>query len=233
MHLREHLMQELEAHKAMYIFRGGQMKLDDLKQAVSAVERGGGKFIEITCDHNGKQAESMEAIRFLKKTFQDRLWIGAGTILNQAEAETAIQAGSDFIVSPSLHKEVIDLTHHYERMCMPGACTCTEVVQAMQWDADFIKLFPIGVLGLDYAKALMKPIRSPRYFAVCNMDETMFADCLAAGFSGAGISSKINAPQLIAERRFDLIEERVRRYTQIARQYQANDTKTNPSESFA
>lgn len=216
---REKVIQALEHYKTMYIFRAADMNIHDVIQAVEAVKKGGGKLIEITYSHkNDGYKQSIQAIEALKCTFPD-LYIGAGTILTKEETVQCLQAGADFIVSPSLHKEVIDTAHSFNTMCMPGACTSTEVVHAQAWGADFVKLFPAGVLGIEYAKAIMKPLNFIRYFAVCNMNDQLFEQFLNIGFSGAGISSCINDPQIISEKRFDIIEQRVRRYTEIAARY--------------
>lgn len=215
---REQVCKDLEISKLMCIFRGAQISEQDLYDAVQAVIDGGGKFIEITYNHPGGK-EGMAAIRQLKKRFGNSIYVGAGTILNVQEALEAIEAGSDFIVAPSLNKEVIDLCHEQDLMCMPGACTSTEVVQAYEYGADFVKLFPAGVLGMDYANALMKPLGFIRYFAVCKMDEKMFEECLANGFSGAGVSSSINDPKLIAAKDFDKIREKTAAYVSIAKKY--------------
>lgn len=219
MNKREQVVSELEKEKAMYIFRAASMQTQDLIDAVQAVKNGGGRLIEITYGHRPQEREkSLAALRLLKHRFGE-LRIGTGTILNAQEAMEALEAGADFIVSPSLHKEVIQAAHQGGVMCMPGACTSTEAVNAHAWGADFVKLFPAGVLGKEYAQALMKPLNFIRYFAVCKMSEEMFEQFLSIGFAGAGISSCINDPSLIAQKRFDLIEERVRRYSAIAARY--------------
>lgn len=216
--MREHVVKELERYKLMCIFRGAQITEEDLYEAVQAVIDGGAKFVEITYNHPSG-IEGMNAIRLLKKRFDDRIYVGAGTILNASEALQAIEAGADFIVAPSLNKEVIDICHEHDLMCMPGACTSTEVVQAYEYGADFVKLFPAGVLGMEYASALMKPLGFIRYFAVCKMDEVMFEECLKTGFCGAGISSSINDTKLIQQKAFDQIREKTAAYVKIAQKY--------------
>lgn len=218
--MREQLVKDLIKEKVMCIFRGATMDKEELYQAVTATVRAGAKFIEITYDHNqGLGKESMEALRYLKECLPKEIYVGAGTILTPQEVEEAKAAGADFVVAPSLSKQVIELAHAYDMMCMPGVCTATEVVQAHAYGADVVKLFPAGVMGMEYAQALMKPLGFVKYFAVCKMSEAMFEECLQNGFIGAGISSSINNAELIKGAQYDAICEKTRGYINIAQNY--------------
>ena len=74
---------------------------------------------------------------------------------------------------------------------MPGALTPTEVLTAHRAGADFVKLFPIGNLGVSYAKAVMAPISHVKLLAVGGVNEKNVADFLAAGMVGAGIGGNL------------------------------------------
>ena len=74
---------------------------------------------------------------------------------------------------------------------MPGALTPTEVMQAHRAGADFVKLFPIGNLGVSYAKAVMAPISHVKLLAVGGVNENNVAEFLKAGMYGAGIGGNL------------------------------------------
>ena len=131
----------------------------------------------------------------------------------------AHEAGASFVVSPVLDKGVIEEAARLDLMCMPGAGSATEALRAYEWGADYVKLFPAGEMGIGYARALMAPLGFIKYFAVCRMTPGFFEECLRAGFAGAGVSSCINAPELIASRAFDEIERRVAEYVAIAARF--------------
>ncbi|MFD7921839.1 bifunctional 4-hydroxy-2-oxoglutarate aldolase/2-dehydro-3-deoxy-phosphogluconate aldolase [Streptomyces sp. NPDC059740] len=68
--------------------------------------------------------------------------VGAGTVLDAAAAREAVEAGARFLVSPSLHPEVIRTGHRYGVPVIPGVTTPTEMVRALEEGADALKLFP-------------------------------------------------------------------------------------------
>lgn len=205
----------LKEKKLIFIFKTQRIQDDDLVQAVQAVVQGGGKFIELTYDQPTGDA-CAHALGLLKEKFGDQIILGTGTILDEQQAQKAIDAGSEYIVAPNLSKEVSKLCQEKDLMYMPGVFTGTEVVNAWKWGADVLKLFPGCEITLDYAETLMGVIPVLPYFAVCKMDEKMFKKCLKIGYIGAGISRAVNNQKLIASGDFKEIEKRTRRFVEIA-----------------
>src|SRR5271156_3114836 len=75
------------------------------------------------------------AIQVMEKVadkFGDKLLLGAGTILDSETGRAALLAGAQFIVTPSLNLQVIELAHRYSVPIMPGALTPTEIVATWQ-----------------------------------------------------------------------------------------------------
>lgn len=216
--MKKEILNKLMEEKLIFIFKTQRINQDDLIQAVQAVVDGGGKFIEVTYDQPTGEA-CINALRFLKEHFKDQIILGTGTILDEEEAQKAIDGGAEYIVAPNLSKEVAELCVQKDLMYMPGVFTGTEAVNAWKWGADILKLFPGCEITLDYAETLMGVINVLPYFAVCKMDEKMFEECLKIGYVGAGISRAVNNRQLIADRNFKEIEKRTRRFVEIARKY--------------
>ena len=76
--------------------------------------------------------------------------VGAGTVLAPQQAERAIGAGAEFIVSPSLELNLIGICHTANIACFPGAATPTEIIAAQRAHADLIKIFPADLAGGPY-----------------------------------------------------------------------------------
>ena len=74
----------------------------DAAPLARALARGGLKMIEITLRTN----EALEAIRRAASEVEDAV-VGAGTILSAAQFQEAAKAGSRFIVSPGITREVL------------------------------------------------------------------------------------------------------------------------------
>lgn len=109
-------------------------------------------MVEVTSD----SPNAWHVINTLK-AMEPRLVVGAGTVLDTETAREAIEAGADFIFSPVVRPEVIQMAHRYGRMAIPGVLTPTEALLAMECGADIVKLFPAGSLGVNYLKELRGP----------------------------------------------------------------------------
>jgi len=120
----------------------------------AALADGGVGALEITVD----TPDVYEIIGQLKDKYGARLLVGAGTVLDLAAAEQSIDAGADFIFSPSLNTKVVELTVKRGRISIPGVMTPTEIVTAFEAGADVLKIFPGGTLGPGYLKELQGPL---------------------------------------------------------------------------
>ena len=126
---------------AMKIKAGG-----DLVSYVRAMHDGGARVIEITTTTPG----IFEAFETLTAEFKDRIFLAAGTTLDETTARLAILAGARVIVSPALRPEVIATAHRYGAAMYCGAFTATEVLAAMEAGADMVKIFPATLGGPKY-----------------------------------------------------------------------------------
>ena len=124
-------------------------------QVSEAIRKGGIKFLELTMTVPG----ALDIIKELSERYQNEdVVIGAGTVLDAETARLAILAGADFIVSPSLSAETIQMCNRYRVAVMPGVMTSTEAVRGMELGADVIKVFPGGAFGPSIVKDLKGPL---------------------------------------------------------------------------
>ncbi len=122
---------------------------------VKAMIAGGVTVVEITMTVPG----AVDLLAELKREYAGQLLLGSGTVTIAKEAEATIDAGAEFVVSPSLHSEVIAATKAMKKLSIPGALTPTEVIAAWNAGADYVKIFPCSaVCGASYLKSLLVPI---------------------------------------------------------------------------
>jgi len=120
-----------------------------------AAYRGGINAVEITMT----VPAGIEIIRELSEKYRDSdLMIGAGTILDAETARLAILNQAEYIIAPHLDVSVIETCHRYNRLCIPGAMSVTEIVKAMTGGADLVKVFPASILGPGFIKAVRGPL---------------------------------------------------------------------------
>lgn len=115
--------------------------------AARAVLDAGLKSVEVPLTNAG----ALVAIEELSSAYPDAT-IGAGTVLDESSATAAIRAGAQFLVSPSLHTEVLRTAHRYGVAALPGTGSVTEIVRAMEEGADAVKVFPASALGPQWIK---------------------------------------------------------------------------------
>lgn len=102
--------------------------------------------------------DAAAVIAELRRDEGDRYAIGAGTILTVAQAEAAIAAGADYLVSPHLGLAIARLAAEAGVPYVPGVSTPTEVVAAREAGCSLVKLFPIARLGgAAYLRDLLGP----------------------------------------------------------------------------
>ena len=199
-------------NKIVVIVRGvAKEKLIPLAEAMYA---GGIRLLEITYSANKSVSdeETSENIRALSEHFGDRMYIGAGTVLTESQVELTKNAGGKFIISPDVSESVIKKTVELGLVSMPGALTPTEITAAHRAGADFVKLFPITSLGIDYVKAVRAPLSHINLIAVGGVHDGNMKDYLKAGVCGFGIGSNIIDKKLIEDEDYDGITALAKKY---------------------
>jgi 2-dehydro-3-deoxyphosphogluconate aldolase / (4S)-4-hydroxy-2-oxoglutarate aldolase len=149
-------LQKIKEHFLVAVIRG-QSYEDGMvlaKRALSA----GVNAIELTFT----TPNCPTIIHDLKPQFPHAL-IGAGTVLSEAQALAAIEAGSDFIVSPG-YADVIALScQQQQTLYIPGVFTPTDIMRAIQSGYVHLKLFPASTLTADYLKVLKGPFPQVKF----------------------------------------------------------------------
>jgi len=75
------------------------------------------------------------------------MYLGVGTIKDAKAAQAFADAGADYIISPGLVEEVVEVSEKNGLLWVPGCMTPSEIIRAENLGAKFIKLFPGNILG--------------------------------------------------------------------------------------
>ena len=180
------------------ILRGvhGQALLD----TAQALYDGGIRLLELPFDRSGKfpAEQTAEEIAALRKKFGGALSVGAGTVCREKQLLLAFAAGADYIISPNTDEAIIRRTKALGLLSMPGAMTPGEAAQAADAGADYIKLFPVGVMGAGYVRDLAAPLSDVKFLAVGGVNAENLSAFLNAGCVGAGVASSLTDRDAIA-----------------------------------
>ncbi|MDX1644314.1 MAG: 2-dehydro-3-deoxyphosphogluconate aldolase [Thermoanaerobaculia bacterium] len=119
-------------------------------------------------------------------------WIGMGTVTNRARAERAVEAGSEFIVSPNTSSSVAAVARDAGRYLVMGALTATEIVRATELGADLVKVYPLPpVGGPDYLEVVRQPLSDIRMLAAGGFGIDEIPAYRRAGAVAYGIGSPL------------------------------------------
>jgi 2-dehydro-3-deoxyphosphogluconate aldolase/(4S)-4-hydroxy-2-oxoglutarate aldolase len=154
-----------------------------------AVKKGGIDAIEITMTVPG----AIDVIKQITDEYsRDEILIGAGSVLDAETARACILAGAEYIVSPSLDEETIAMCNRYQKAVMPGAMSVTEVVKAMKYGADIVKVFPATLFGPKIIKAIKGPLPQAPLMPTGGVSLDNVKDWIKAGSLAVGVGSSLS-----------------------------------------
>ncbi|HEY6457405.1 MAG TPA: 2-dehydro-3-deoxy-6-phosphogalactonate aldolase [Steroidobacteraceae bacterium] len=144
--------------------------------------------------------DALESISALRRRFDGRLLIGAGTVLTEAEVAAVQQAGAQIAVSPNTNPGVIAAAKGLDLICVPGFATATEALAGAAAGADALKLFPAESASAAVVRALkaVLPASLP-IFPVGGITAAKMAAYISAGAAGFGIGSALYTPGASAD----------------------------------
>jgi 2-dehydro-3-deoxyphosphogluconate aldolase/(4S)-4-hydroxy-2-oxoglutarate aldolase len=183
--------------------------------AAAAMERAiaaGFEIVEFTLTVPG----ALELIADFSR--REGLVVGAGTVLDAADAEAAISAGASFLVSPVVDGGMIEVAGEAGVAAMPGAATPTEMLAAHRLGAALVKLFPAPAGGPVWLRSLLGPLPFLRVVPTNGVDAHNVADWLDAGAWGVGFAATLFHAADLEQGRLDRIEERAGRILAAAAQ---------------
>jgi 2-dehydro-3-deoxyphosphogluconate aldolase/(4S)-4-hydroxy-2-oxoglutarate aldolase len=148
---------------------------------VETIWRAGGSFVEVTLN----TPDAVNAISSLRTRPPDGCYLGAGTVMNPRDAESAHEAGASFVVTPVASSALVSRIGELGLMGVIGASTPTEVHSAHCWGADFVKVFPAQ--SADYIKAIRAPMSEIPLVAVGGITRENAIKYLKVGCSAVGV----------------------------------------------
>jgi len=191
--------------------------------AAEAVAAGGIPIVEITMTVPG----ALEVIAQLVKSVGKDLLVGAGTVLDVDAARRCLDAGAEFLVSPGLDVEVVKLATSQGKLIMAGALTPTEVITAWKAGADFVKVFPCGIVGgPKYIKALKGPLPQVPMVPTGGVNLQTAAEFIKAGAAALGIGGELVSATALASGSLSEITNAAKQYVEIVREARGSQVTT-------
>jgi 2-dehydro-3-deoxyphosphogluconate aldolase / (4S)-4-hydroxy-2-oxoglutarate aldolase len=183
---------------------------------VQAMLAGGVTVVEVTMTVPG----AVDLLKELKNEYGAKLLLGSGTVTTADQAEATIEAGAEFVVSPSFHPAVIAVTKAHNKLSIPGALTPTEVITAWNAGADYVKIFPCSAMGgASYLKSLLAPFPHLKLIPTGGVTHHNAASFLEAGARALGVGSDLVNLAAIDQGAPEVITAAARAYLQVIAQF--------------
>ena len=217
---REKVIEKIRKEKLIAIIRNISEK--DIIRTAEAVVNGGIHLLEIAFDakKNISDEQTAKNISALVQNFGGDIYFGAGTVIQKEQVDLLQQAGGSFVISPNVDEKVIEVTRSKNLISIPGAYTPTEILRAKNVGADFVKVFPVSTLGVQYLRAIKAPISNVELLAVGGVTEENVGDYLSIGIIGFGIGANIVDREIVEKGNFDLIKQRAQNFVHAVKKYQ-------------
>ena len=202
---RQEVVQQIKAGGVVAIIR--MKDAAKLRRVVDAIADGGVRAIEVTMTVPG----AVELIATLARSLPPEILLGAGTVTDADTARAVIDAGARYVVSPVFRREVIAACHERDVAAAPGCFTPTEILDAFDFGADVIKVFPATALGPQFIKDVRAPLPHVPLMPTGGVSLDNAGDWIRAGAVAVGVGSALLDTKAIEEGRFDVLTNNARR----------------------
>jgi 2-dehydro-3-deoxyphosphogluconate aldolase/(4S)-4-hydroxy-2-oxoglutarate aldolase len=187
----------------LYFYKDTEVSLEVLR----ALYRAGIKTVEYT--NRGEAAlKNFVEMKKLCESELKGMYLGVGTIKNPQQAQAFIDAGADYIISPGLVEDAVQVADKNNLLWVPGCMTPSEIIRAEQLGAKMIKLFPGNILGTAFLSAIKEIFPGLLFMPTGGVDleKENIAGWFKAGVCAVGMGSKLVSKQLLEAKDYAKIE---------------------------
>lgn len=199
---------EFKKQPIMGIVRG--LTKEQVEPLIEAVVSSGLKTLEITMNTQG----AAEVIRKARKIAQNRLVLGAGTVLYMDSLKVAMDAGAMFIVMPVLVKDVLAYCVKQKIPAFPGALTPHEIYQAWKEGATMVKVFPAKFFGPEYFREIRGPFNDIELLACAGVTPQNLREYFACGASAVAFGASVFKAEWLQKKEFKSIAAAIKAFLQ-------------------
>jgi 2-dehydro-3-deoxyphosphogluconate aldolase/(4S)-4-hydroxy-2-oxoglutarate aldolase len=151
------------------------------------------------------------------------LYLGIGTIKNAEQAEAFVAAGADYLISPGLVPEVVEVAKKHDILYVPGAMSPSEIIAAENMGITFVKLFPGNILGPGFVSAVKEVFPALKFMATggVELEEANLKAWFASGVAAVGMGSKLITKKLLEEKNYEQLAADTVKALQIIKEIKA------------
>lgn len=135
--------------------------------------------------------------------------MGVGSVTDAAAASLYMQLGANFIVTPVLREDIAMVCNRRKVLWSPGCGSLTEIAKAEELGCEIVKLFPGGIYGPDFVKAIKGPCQWTSIMPTGGVSPTLenLSSWFNAGVTCVGMGSKLMIKDAQGNYDFDAIRD--------------------------
>ncbi|WP_183557770.1 bifunctional 4-hydroxy-2-oxoglutarate aldolase/2-dehydro-3-deoxy-phosphogluconate aldolase [Mucilaginibacter sp. SP1R1] len=192
--------------------------VDVSTEVIRLIYKTGIRVIEYT-NRGDAALTNFSALKKIQEAEMPDLYLGIGTIKSVQDAERYISAGADFLVAPIVNADVADLANKNELLWIPGCMTPTEIYNAQNLGAQFVKLFPAGLLGPHFLSSIKKLFPDLLFIATGGVDleQRCIRPWFQAGICAVGMGDKLITKKILDEGNYVSLFHNLQKATNLIR----------------
>ena len=202
-------------HVALTMERTGLVPLfyhsnvDIAKKVLTACYKGGARILEFTNRGDFAHEVFRELNQFAVKELPEMI-LGVGSVTDAGSASLYMQLGANFVVTPVLREDIAIVCNRRKVLWAAGCATLTEIARAEELGAEIVKVFPGGIVGPSFVKAIKGPCPWTSIMPTGGVSPDNIKEWFDAGVCCVGMGSKLISKKVLAEGNYAALEETVR-----------------------
>lgn len=164
------------------------------KKVLKACYDGGARLLEFTSRGDFAFEIFADLTKYAIKELPGMI-MGVGSVTDAAAASLYMQLGANFIVTPVLREDIATVCNRRKVLWSPGCGSLTEIARAEELGCEIVKLFPGGIYGPDFVKAIKGPCKWTSIMPTGGVSPTQenLESWFKAGVTCVGMGSKLIA----------------------------------------
>ncbi|MET2986078.1 bifunctional 4-hydroxy-2-oxoglutarate aldolase/2-dehydro-3-deoxy-phosphogluconate aldolase [Aureibaculum conchae] len=186
------------------------------KKVLKACYNGGARLMEFTSRGDFAYEVFGELTKYAIKELPGMI-MGVGSVTDAGAASLYMQLGANFIVTPVLREDIAIVCNRRKVLWSPGCGTLTEITRAEELGCEIVKLFPGDIYGPQFVKGVKgpQPWTSIMPTGGVSPTEENLSGWFNAGVTCVGMGSKLISKEILANRDFEGLENKVKEALEI------------------
>jgi 2-dehydro-3-deoxyphosphogluconate aldolase/(4S)-4-hydroxy-2-oxoglutarate aldolase len=164
------------------------------KKVLKACYDGGARLLEFTNRGDFAHEIFSELNKYALENLHGMI-LGVGSVTDAGAASMYMQLGANFVVTPVLREDIALVCNRKKVLWSPGCGSLTEIARAEELGCEIVKLFPGGIYGPDFVKAIKGPCKWTSIMPTGGVSPTLesLQKWFDAGVTCVGMGSKLIA----------------------------------------